>query len=165
MPFTFNLDTFSIDDSTIHVTQLCGFVLCARCAWEQADLSCCSWNILPSACKILTHYPVLCSLHKPSHPYLWAKLLLDSTQLTLQLPTFFFFVLDMKQEQFCQTLEKTPTPSQAHSFLHPCLALAPIYSLQFSGASSLHFSCSTRCQNKWNDHVLSEDDVGIWWRL
>lgn len=73
MPFTLNLDTFSIDDSTIHVTQLCEFVVCARCAWKQADLSCCSWNILPSACKILTHYPVLCSLHKTSHPYLWSQ--------------------------------------------------------------------------------------------
>jgi hypothetical protein len=39
-----------------------------------------------------------------------AKLLLDSTQLTLQLPKFLFSVLDMKQEQFCQTLQKTPTP-------------------------------------------------------
>jgi hypothetical protein len=46
-----------------------------------------------------------------------AKLLLDSTQLTLQLPTFFFPVRNMKQEQFCQTLEKTPTPSQASAFI------------------------------------------------
>jgi hypothetical protein len=48
-----------------------------------------------------------------------AKLLLDSTQLTLQLPTFFFPVLNMKHEQFCQTLEKTPTPSQASTFILP----------------------------------------------
>jgi hypothetical protein len=65
-----------------------------------------------------------------------AKLLLDSTQLTLQLPKYLFSVLNVKQEQFCQTLQKPqPLRKQAHSSFHPCLTLTPIYNLSFPRAS------------------------------
>lgn len=122
--------------SVIHVTPLCGFVLRNRCAWKQADLSCCSWNILPSECKILTHYPLLCSLHKTSHPHLCSQASIGFH--TTNPPVAKIFLLRSKHETraVLPTLQKTPTASQvsSHPSIHAFLTLALIYRL--SSASS-----------------------------